>query len=189
MRIVSGKLGGRYLAFNNRRQGNARVTSGMVKEAVFSSLGQLEGLSFLDLFSCSGQMGLEAYSRGAAVVMNEKDRRRHLFIRDVLREWDLQSEIRLYNRPAERLLPELVKEGMAFDVVYLDPPYHEMLDGEMMAIAFLNLVAASGLLNMDARVVVQHDMRVLLADAVAGLTRVRQKKYSDSLVTMYVRKT
>ncbi len=187
MRIVSGKLGGRHLAFNNRRQGNARVTSGMVKEAVFSSLGPLDGLSFLDLFACSGQMGLEAYSRGAVVVMNEKDRRRHLFIRDILREWDLQGEIRLYNRPAERLLPELVKEEMAFDVVYLDPPYHEMLEGEVMAIAFLNRVVASGLLRAQARVVVQHDMRVLLGNEVMGVTMVRQKKYSDSMVTMYER--
>lgn len=188
MRIVSGKLGGRYLAFNNRRQGNARVTSGMVKEAVFSSLGNLEGLSFLDLFSCSGQMGLEAYSRGAVVVMNEKDRRRHLFIRNVLKEWGVQDEIRLYNRPAERLLPELVKEGMRFDVVYVDPPYHETFDGDVMAIAFLNRIAELGLLNANARVVVQHDMRVLLDEVVADLAMVRQKKYSDSMVTMYAKK-
>lgn len=187
MRIVSGILGGRHLAFNNKRQGNARVTSGMMKEAVFSSLGDLNGLRFLDLFSCSGQMGLEAYSRGAVVVMNEKDRRRHMFIRQTLRKWKLQDDIRLYNRPAERLLPEFVKEGMVFDLVYLDPPYHEEFDGESMTVAFLNRVATTGILADNARVVVQHDMRVTVDDLVADLAILRQKKYSDSMVTTYGR--
>ncbi|MFT5368835.1 MAG: 16S rRNA (guanine966-N2)-methyltransferase [Candidatus Latescibacterota bacterium] len=187
MRIVSGKLGGRHLDFNNRRQGNARVTSGMVKEAVFSSLGDLNGLQFLDLFSCSGQIGLEAYSRGAVVVMNEKDRRRHMFIRQTLKEWELQNEIRVYNRPAERLLSELAAEGKVFDVVYLDPPYHEKIDGVPMAVAFLDRVVISGFLSEDARVMVQHDVRVVLEGVVGGLAIVRQKKYGDSVVTMYGR--
>lgn len=185
MRIVSGLLGGRHLAFNNKRQGNARVTSGMVKEAVFASLGDLNGLRFLDLFACSGQIGLEAYSRGALVVMNEKDRRRHMFIRQTLREWALEKEIRLYNRAAERLLPELLKEDLRFDVVYLDPPYHEEFDGQVMAIAFLERVATSGLLGDHARVIVQHDVRVNLDDVVGDLTMIRQKKYGDTLVRMY----
>lgn len=156
-----------------------------MKEAVFSSLGDVNGLHFLDLFSCSGQMGLEAYSRGAVVVMNEKDRRRHMFIRQTLREWKLQDEIRLYNRPAERLLSEFVKEGLMFDLVYLDPPYHEELDGESMAGAFLTRVAVAGILSENARVVVQHDRRVSVDDMVADLAILRQKKYSDSLVTTY----
>lgn len=186
MRIVSGMLGGRHLAFNNKRQGNARVTSGMVKEAVFSSLGDLQGLHFLDLFACSGQMGLEAYSRGAVVVMNEKDRRRHLFIRQTLRDWTLNDAIRLYNRPAERLLPEIEKEGLTFDVVYLDPPYYEEFEGEVMAVSFLKKVASSGLLKAEARVVVQHDMRVEW-DVDVALKMVRQKKYSDTRVTTFVK--
>ena len=187
MRIVSGILGGRHLAFNNKRQGNARVTSGMMKEAVFSSLGDVNGLHFLDLFSCSGQMGLEAYSRGAVVVMNEKDRRRHMLIRQILREWKLQDEIRLYNRPAERLVSEFVKEGMKFDLVYLDPPYHEKFDGEPMAGAFLKRVVAIGILAESARVVVQHDMRVAMDEPVGDLEILRQKKYSDSMVTTFQR--
>lgn len=187
MRIVSGVLGGRNLPFNNKRQGNARVTSSMVKEAVFSSLGDLNGLQFLDLFSCSGQIGLEAYSRGARVVMNEKDRRRNQFIRQVLQDWELQKEIQLYNRPAERLLVELKKLGQVFDVVYLDPPYHETFDDKPMVIAFLEQVANGGLLSLDARVVVQHDMRIDVEEQVADLEVIRQKKYSDTLVTMYER--
>jgi 16S rRNA (guanine966-N2)-methyltransferase len=187
MRIISGTLGGRHLAFNNRRHGNARVTSDMVKEAVFASMGDLNGLQFLDLFSCSGQIGLEAYSRGAIVVMNEKDRRRHLFIQKTLKDWDLASGILLYNRSSERLLPELVQEGKAFDVVYLDPPYHEKFDQKPIPAAFLDRVATSGILGKAARVIVQHDVRVVLVDALADLAIVRQKKYGDSMVTMYAR--
>ena len=76
MRIIAGEFKGRRIPFNNRKYGNARVTSDFVKKAVFSSLGEiLCGKYFLDLFSCSGQIGLEACSRGAQVVINEPDRR------------------------------------------------------------------------------------------------------------------
>ena len=81
MRVIAGRLKGRRIPFNNRRFGNARVTSGRVKEAVFSMLGtELQGLRFLDLFAGSGQMGLEAFSRGCDAVMNELDRPRHAFL-------------------------------------------------------------------------------------------------------------
>lgn len=183
MRIVSGTLGGRFLAFNNKRQGNARVTAGMVKEAVFSSLGDLTGLRFLDLFACSGQMGLEAYSRGAQVVMNEKDRRRYQFVRGVLDDWDLRA-IQLFQRPAERLLPELARDGQCFDVVYLDPPYHETHDGKPMAVAFLDLVIRAGVLHPQARVMVQHDVRVEVPEP-EGLKMIRHKKYGDTFLTTF----
>ena len=74
-----------------------------------------------------------------------------------------------------------------FDVVYLDPPYHEVIDEKPMAQHFLDRVTASGILSGQARVVVQHDRRVMLSDTAGDLEVVRQKKYSDSLVTMYAR--
>ena len=77
MRIVTGRLRGRTIPFSPKRHGDIRVTSGRLKEAVFDRLGScLKGLRFLDICAGSGQIALEAYSRGATVTAVEPDRRR-----------------------------------------------------------------------------------------------------------------
>ena len=74
MRIVTGTLRGRHIA--SGQLGSLRLTSSRLKESIFSMLGpDLQGTHFLDLCAGSGQMGLEALSRGAHVVFNEPDRR------------------------------------------------------------------------------------------------------------------
>ena len=108
MRIISGTLKGRTIPFNSRRFGNARITSGRVKEAVFSILGtDLSGKRFLDLFAGSGQIGFEAYSRGAHVVMNDFDRRRHGLIQGLVDQWGLAGQLALHCRRAEKLVSSL----------------------------------------------------------------------------------
>ena len=184
MQIIAGKFKGRRIPFNNRKQGNARVTSDFVKKAVFTSLGEhLHDKSFLDLFSCSGQIGLEACSRGATVVMNEPDRKRNRFISELLVQWQLQDQITLHTRPAQTLLPQLARSSSLFDVVYLDPPYHEHFQNQPMAVAFLDRVATTPILAPGARIVVQHAASVSLADCPLPLQR--QKKYGDSIVSVF----
>jgi 16S rRNA (guanine(966)-N(2))-methyltransferase RsmD len=186
MYIISGTLKGRRIAFNNRKQGNARVTSDFVKKAVFSSLGEtLSNLHFLDLFGCSGQMGLEAFSRGAHVLINECDHRRHRFIADLIATWSLCDKIDLYNRPAEKLLPQLATEKRAFHIVYLDPPYHESFDDLPMAHAFLQRLSQTPILAPNARIVVQHDLKVILPESHHTLFCIRKKKYGDSMVSTF----
>ncbi len=186
MQIISGTLKGRRIAFNNRRQGNARVTSDFVKKAVFSSLGEtLTDLWFLDLFGCSGQMGLEAFSRGAQVLINEFDHRRHFFIGNLIATWSLCDKIELYNCPAEKLLPQLAAEKRTFNIVYLDPPYHESFDDLPMAHAFLIRLSQTPILAPNARIVVQHDLKVILPESHHTLFCIRQKKYGDSIVSTF----
>ena len=186
MRIISGSLKGRRIPFNNRKQGNARVTSDFVKKAVFSSLGEsLPGLSFLDLFAGSGQMGLEACSRGAPVVMNEPDRRKNRFIAGLLASWNLQDQIRLYALPAQKLIPRLNAEGRPFDILYLDPPYHETIDDTPVALAVLAQIDRSNLVGKTGRVVIQHTARLECPATLTSLTLARQKTYGETTVTLY----
>ena len=79
MRVISGKAGGIRL---QAPDGDAmRPTEDRVKEALFATLGNLQGLRVLDLYSGSGALGLEALSRGASeVVMVEKNPRHIPFI-------------------------------------------------------------------------------------------------------------
>src|SRR5579859_1944240 len=64
MRVIAGELGGRRL--RSPRGEATRPTSGRVREALFSMLGEIDGARVLDLFAGSGALGIEALSRGAA---------------------------------------------------------------------------------------------------------------------------
>lgn len=186
MRIIAGEFKGRTIPFNNKKQGNARVTSDRVKKAAFSSLGEIiPDKRFLDLFACSGQIGLEAYSRGAQVVMNEPDRRCNRFIKQTLTDWDLHDHIQLHNRTAQTLLPNLARLGCLFDIVYLDPPYHENIGDQPISCAILTRLAESPILAANAHILVQHATQTPLPESLPELTRSRQKKYGDTMLTTY----
>lgn len=186
MRIIAGEFKGRRIAFRNERYGNARVTSDFVKKAAFSSLGEtLSGKFFLDLFACSGQIGLEACSRGAQVVINEPDRRCNRFIAQLIDRWHLGDRIALFARSAQALLPQLARSQARFDVLYLDPPYRVRLDDQPMAFAVLARVAKTPILAPNARILVQHAVQTDLPESFPNLTRSRQKKYGDTMLSTY----
>ena len=186
MQIIAGNLKGRRIPFNNRKQGNARVTSGFVKKAAFSILGEtLPNLHFLDLFACSGQIGLEAFSRGARVVLNEPDRRRNRFIAGLVQSWGLEDRIRLCARPAEKLIPRLGAEGAPFDVIYLDPPYRQQLDDIPFSLAILNRIDRTSLLTESGVVLVQHPKTLDLPASLQRLSLLKQKRYGDTALSIY----
>jgi 16S rRNA (guanine(966)-N(2))-methyltransferase RsmD len=90
-----------------------------MRESLFSILGSLEELSFLDLFSGSGLVGIEAWSRGARPVMLvERDRgKRSVILRNIEQ---LAPPPVLRIEPVERFIQ---RNRSSFDVVYLDPPF------------------------------------------------------------------
>ena len=122
MRIITGSARGAVLT---TLEGEAtRPTSSKVKEAIFSSIQfDLEGRRFLDLFAGSGQMGLEALSRGAekAVmvdnsreaieIMKANAQKTHLYQKTSILCMDFQQYIRS------------ARGKIQFDIVFLDPPY------------------------------------------------------------------
>lgn len=187
MRIIAGTHRGRHIPFNNRRFGNARVTSDFVKEAVFGSLGvELGGVRLLDPFAGSGQIGLEAVSRGATVWLNDRDRKRAAFIRSVVDEWELADSVTLTTEDALKLIARLGASGETFDVVYVDPPYDaQTRAGDPLSQASLEALATSGCLAPDARIFVQHDRRTSLPEAIGNLTCQRSRRYGDSLLSRY----
>lgn len=125
MRIIAGRLGGRRLHFSGTKFNNAETTPQKIKGALFSIIGEdLAGLSFLDLFAGSGQIGIEAISRGASpVVFNEVDKKKFAFIKRISREWDLLADSVFYNLEAFTCLRTLHALQEAFEYIFLDPPY------------------------------------------------------------------
>lgn len=116
MRITGGELKGRHILVP---PGIIRPAMDRMRESIFNIIQPIEGLSFLDLFSGSGIMALEAYSRGARPVRAvEKDRGKKEIIS---RNLELAGpDCRLSLMPAERFV---MASREAFDLIFLDPPF------------------------------------------------------------------
>ena len=121
MRIITGKARGIRLA---TLDGEAtRPTTERVKEAVFSMIQfDIEGREVLDLFSGSGQLALEALSRGAShAVLVDRSKDAVKIIRTNAAKTKLDSLCNIYNCEYSDYI--LKNKGKKFDLIFLDPPY------------------------------------------------------------------
>ena len=186
MRIVAGRLRGRRIP-SDRCLDSIRITAGPLKEALFSMLGgALNGLSFLDLCAGSGQIALEAYSRGATVLLNEPDPRRCRQIRALLNTWHVPTdEVEWHCSRAQTLLPTLSATGRRFDLVYLDPPYRARHRGQPLSVALLEQIAHSPVLTGHARVLVQHQADLDLPPTTGSLIRDQRRPYGNTHLSVF----
>ena len=118
MRVVAGEYGGRRLKAPPGR--DTRPTADRVREALFSILGQVDGLAVLDLYAGSGALGIEALSRGAAAaVFVESDGNAADVIEHNLAALGARGEV------VRRDVTEWLKSGQegVYDLVFCDPPY------------------------------------------------------------------
>jgi 16S rRNA (guanine966-N2)-methyltransferase len=120
VRIIGGAWRSRLIHFPDAE--GLRPTPDRVRETLFNWLGQtLEGKTCLDLFAGSGVLGFEALSRGARqVVMVEKNRR----VLQALRENAAKLGASNLELVEEDALKFLGRERRAFDVIFVDPPFH-----------------------------------------------------------------
>ena len=122
MRIITGKARG--IKLNTLEGENTRPTSERAKEAVFSMIQfDLEGREVLDLFAGSGQMGLEAVSRGAAsATFIDKSKDAAKIISQNMEKTKLSEFCRLFNSDVQDYI-RVTKGRKKYDVVFIDPPY------------------------------------------------------------------
>ncbi len=186
MRIVTGTLKGRVIPFNPRRHGDVRGTSSRLKESLFAMLGaDLDATAFLDLCAGTGQMALEAASRGSRVVASEPDQRRYGFLKKLVSEWNVEA-IELINAKAQTVIERLQEqEEGAFHCVFIDPPYEATAAGEPLSVVLLNRVAEANLCAADSIVAVQHFKRLELPESSGRLRLQRQRRFGDSLLSLY----
>jgi len=180
MRVSAGRAKGTHL----RAPGTGvRPTSDRVKEALFNSLmPRLPGARVLDLFAGTGALGIEALSRGGArAVFVERDPRAVAAIRRNLAaaHLDGQSEVRRGTVPGA--LDALEREGAAFDLIVLDPPY-----GQDLPARTLRRLAASPLLAADGIIAAEGHWRDDPGD-IPGLTRIRDARYGETGLWFYAR--
>ncbi len=178
MRITGGKYRGRTIVCP---PGVIRPAMDRMRESLFSILGDLTDRSFLDLFSGSGTMALEAVSRGARpVIAVEKDRGKRAVIEKNLAI--AAEQIELHFLPAERFLK---RGNRQFDVVFMDPPFAYRFKGQLLGWAAEGrLLSAGGLLLIHHPAAEELPERISGGDA-AGLSRVDHRRYGGSAVDFY----
>jgi len=123
MRIVSGYLGGR--TFQSPPGHRTHPMSERLRGALFSALGDIEGLTVLDAFSGTGALAFEAISRGAASVLAiEIDRRAQDTIKANIKSLGLHNKIRLISANCSSWSSN--NEDARFDLVFAAPPYDDL---------------------------------------------------------------
>src|SRR5690606_20303069 len=173
MRIIAGSLKRRRLLAPRDRA--IRPTSERAREALFDILEHGEppvrGSRFLDLFCGSGAVGLEAYSRGAAlVVLVEQDRAALALAQANLARVGAPANVHVLARDASRL----AKARHPYDLVFLDPPYRSGLARPTLA-----ALVRGGWLAADARVIVELAAREEL-EPPPGYVLERERRYGDA---------
>jgi len=146
MRIIAGSA--RRTPLVAPKGQNTRPTADRVKENLFNILTpHIAGARFLDLFCGSGAIGIEALSRGAGeAVFADSSRDAINALTANLARAKLSHAARVLPMCALAAIPLLCKEGKAFDVIFLDPPYNQGLQAQALnALAKSTILAPGGI--------------------------------------------
>ncbi|MFP4329376.1 MAG: RsmD family RNA methyltransferase [Alkalispirochaetaceae bacterium] len=172
MRVTGGEAAGIRIECP---PGEVRPAMDRMRESLFSIIGALEGLSFLDLFSGSGVVALEAISRGARrAVLVERERQKRPTIEAnlerVLRGLDFEPEITVVSIPVERYIQ---RGRESFDIVYLDPPFDYRHKSEL-----LSRLASSKAVRPGTEVILHYPREERIEAGVMEVTD--QRRYGRS---------
>ena len=150
MRVIAGVYRHRLLKYPENRL-DIRPTKDRIREAFFSSLGDITNKVFLDLYAGCGSMGIEAISRGASeayFVDISKDALK--YVRENLASLGIKNAKVFQNKDLEAL--QYFKENNTkFDIIYLDPPYESGLYLDALSYIYNNdLLNEEGIVAFEA---------------------------------------
>lgn len=150
MRVIAGKA--RRLILKTIEGLDTRPTTDRIKETLFNMIhDQIPDCCFLDLFSGSGAIGIEALSRSAKLaVMVEQNQKAAECIRENLKTTRLQDDAVVMNCDVLTALKRLEDKDYLFDVIFMDPPYR--MEWEKRVLEYL---AASSLINEDTTIIIE----------------------------------
>ena len=181
IRVLTGKAKGRSLKVPRGR--NIRPTPAKVKAALFNVLGdQLLDSFFLDLFAGTGNVGIEALSRGACkAVFVERNSRATALIQENLVRCNFLENSYLFREDVAQALDRLLNREERFDFIFLDPPYEKGVTAKMLC-----LLAQRPLLVKPAgEIIAQHSPREVPLSAYGPLHRKALKSYGDTQLSFY----
>ena len=177
MRIIAGKARGLKLFAPDGL--SVRPTADRVKESLFNILNlKLIDAYVLDLFSGSGNLGLEAWSRGAKeVICVDMSKNSLNYINRNIEKAKASEYVKIYRSDAIKSIEYFHKEGVLFDIIFCDPPYEK---------GFLNLVLTQmkkgNILKQEGFLIIESSKneKYELPDFFECA---RQEKYGDTIIT------
>ena len=175
MRVITGTARGRKLA---ALEGDSvRPTSDMVKEAIFSIIQfDIEGAMVLDLFSGTGQLGIEAVSRGAKECRFVDQSAESLkCTRENIAACGFGGKCTVTQANAIDFLRQV---RLTFDIALLDPPYNKGLIPEALPLLEVHM-------SDRGIIVCEHEKELILPETVGRMTRTKVYRYGKIGVTVY----
>lgn len=173
MRVIAGIAKGRKISSGDIK--GTRPTLDRVKESLFNILGYpLDGLDFLDLFSGTGNLGIEAISRGAdKVVFVDENIKCYNLIKNNISMLGFEEKSEIIKADA---ISFLKKTNKKFDIILMDPPY----DDVDIIVKTIEIVSENNLLKKNGLLIIEHDNKfkptILPND---------QRKYGSTYLSFY----
>ena len=158
---------------------DTRPTTDKVKESLFNIIQfDIEGRKVLDLFGGTGQLGIEALSRGAkSAVFVDQGEAACSLIRENLRRTKLEKQAKVIRSDYLQFLKQSKDK---FDIILLDPPYAEVfLENALKCITEIDILQSGGI------IVCERPIEKDLPFEYAGYRRSKDYKYGKTLVTLY----
>ena len=172
MRIIGGKFKGRTLY--GFRGEDIRPTSDNARESLFNILGDISGADFLDLFSGTGAVGIEALSRGAKAVFNDFSRESVALTKANFERLGDNAEV--FSLDALSFIKTTRKK---FDIIYLDPPYKSDFISELLS-------SVSEILKDGGRVIFENEK--VYSGTAKGLVLTDVRKYGRAILQFFAKK-
>ena len=177
MRVITGKARG--VALKTPDGMSTRPTADRVKEALFSVINfDVPGMDVLDLFGGTGQLGIEALSRGAkSAVFIDSGEAACKLIRENLKRTKLEGQAKVIRSDYMSFLRSCKQK---FGIIFLDPPYAEVfLENALNCITEIDILQSGGI------IVAERPLGKELSLDFPGYTRSKDYKYGTTLITLY----
>ena len=177
-RIIAGSYKGTKLSFKPNK--NLRPTESKTKETLFNwLLNDLHKKKCLDMFAGTGALGLEALSRGAdEVVFFEKQKALCGAIEVVVKKLGINNKCRVIN--ANSTAFDFTTLNTKFDLIFLDPPFHESLIQKS-----LNIISENQLLTEHGLVYIECERDLDLGSLKTNLTQLKLSKGGETKYCLY----
>lgn len=180
LRVIAGSAKGHKL--KTIKGDTTRPTSDRVKESLFNIISQYIPESYvLDLYAGTGNLGIEALSRGAkAAVFVDKSRECADIISENLIHTKLFDNAKVITGEVSNVVSRLAQDYGKFDMIFLDPPYNKNLVEET-----LNIIVNSGIIKNDGIIIAESDIDDIIPKRIGTYILKRNQKYGDTVLSFF----
>ena len=163
---------------------NTRPTSDKVKGALFNILaGRIEGSSVLDLFAGTGNLGIEALSRGADLaVFIDKSPESISVIKENLKHTRLEDKATVIPGDVLVILKKMSIVHKKYDIIFMDPPYNKNLVQET-----LKIIEENDIINEKGIIVAERSVKDDIGINLEKLKLFREQRYGDTVLSFFTR--